>query len=78
MGASISPMVISILGVCGFRIAWLYSIFQMPEFHTPQCLYLSYAISWALTFLIQLAAVIFVYRKRIKAVERELVTGEAE
>ena len=78
MGASISPMVISILGVCGFRIAWIYSIFQMPEFHTPQCLYLSYAISWALTFLIQLAAVIFVYRKRIKTVERELVTGEAE
>lgn len=68
MGASISPMVISILGVCGFRIGWIYTIFQVPEFHTPQCLYLSYAISWALTFLIQLAAVIFVYRKRRKAV----------
>ena len=41
MGASFEPMLISVLGVCGIRIGWIYTIFQIPQFHTPQCLYLS-------------------------------------
>ena len=66
LGASIAPMVICILGVCGFRIGWIYTVFQIPEFHTPECLYLSYTFSWALTFLIEFIVFIFVYRKRVK------------
>ena len=64
MGASLFPMVISVLGVCGLRIGWIYSIFQIPRFHTPQCLYFSYTISWTLTFLCQLGAFFLVYRKQ--------------
>ena len=56
MGASIAPMVISVLGVCGLRVAWIYTVFQIPQFHTPQCLYLSYIVSWSATFLIQIIA----------------------
>lgn len=56
MGASVAPMIISVLGVCGVRIGWIYTIFQIPAFHTPQSLYLSYIFSWALTFLIELYA----------------------
>lgn len=63
MGASIAPMIISILGICGLRIGWIYTIFQIPQYHTPQCLYISYAISWALTFLIQFMAFLIVYRR---------------
>ena len=63
MGASIAPMVISVLGVCGIRIGWISTIFQMPQFHTPQCLYFSYTISWSITFLVQLAAFLRIYRK---------------
>lgn len=66
MGASFVPMVISILGVCGIRIGWIYTIFQMPQFHTPQCLYFSYTFSWAITFLCQLAAFFIVYRRHTK------------
>ena len=68
MGASIAPMVISILGVCGLRILWIYTIFQIPQFHTPQCLYFSYTISWSATFLIQIAVFIRNYRRQIRAV----------
>lgn len=64
MGVSVVPMIISVLGVCGIRIAWIYTIFQIPEYHTPQCLYYSYAISWGVTFLAQLIAFYIVYRKR--------------
>jgi hypothetical protein len=56
-------MIISVLGVCGVRIGWIATIFQIPQFHTPQCLYSSYIFSWTLTFLIQLYAFIRIYRK---------------
>ncbi len=67
MGSSLEPMIISVLGICGLRIVWIYTIFQVPGFHTPQCLYFSYLVSWIITFLIQMAAFIKVYRKAEKA-----------
>lgn len=63
LGESFIPMVISVLGVCGIRIGWIYTIFQIPQFHTPQCLYISYPVSWTVTFLFQMAAFFMVYRK---------------
>ena len=63
LGESFIPMVISVLGVCGMRIGWIYTIFQIPRFHTPQCLYFSYTVSWTLTFLCQIAAFLLVCRK---------------
>ena len=62
LGESFIPMLISVLGVCGIRIGWICTIFQLPAFHTPQCLYLSYPFSWAVTFLFQLAAFLHVYK----------------
>lgn len=66
MGASIVPMIICILGVCGFRIGWIYTIFQIPQFHTPQCLYFSYTVSWMVTFLCEITAFAIVYRRQVK------------
>lgn len=63
MGASFVPMLISVLGICGVRVGWVYTVFQMPAFHTPQCLYFSYPISWLVTALCQLVAFLVVYRK---------------
>ena len=68
LGASISPMIISVLGVCGVRIGWIATIFQIPRFHTPQCLYSSYIFSWALTFLIQMYAFARVYKKHTRII----------
>lgn len=63
LGASFVPMLICVLGVCGFRIGWIYTIFQLPGFHTPECLYISYPISWIITFLCELVAMMTVYKK---------------
>jgi Na+-driven multidrug efflux pump len=63
MGASAVPMVISVLGVCGLRIGWIYTIFQLPQFHTPQYLFMSYPITWSITFVAQLIAFFIVLRK---------------
>ncbi len=69
MGVSFVPMVISVVGVCGFRIAWIYTIFRIPEFHTLECLYLSYTISWAITFVAQTIAYFITYNKKKKLVK---------
>lgn len=64
MGKSVIPMVVSILGVCVFRVVWIYTIFQIPQFHTFTCLMLSYPISWTLTFLAQLVCYIRIRKNR--------------
>lgn len=66
LGESVGPMLISVLGVCGLRIVWIYTVFAQPRFHTPDCLYLSYIISWTLTFAVQLAFFFFVFKKHKK------------
>ena len=66
LGASLTPMLISVMGVCGIRIAWIYTIFQLPQFHTPECLYFSYIISWSATFICQTIAFITIYKKRVR------------
>ena len=66
MGASVAPMVISVLGVCGLRVAWIATIFQTPQYHTPESLYFSYPVSWTLTFAIQMLALFIVYRRHTR------------
>lgn len=63
MGASLSPMLVTVLGVCGMRLAWIYTIFQVDRFHTLDCLFLSYPISWVLTFAALLCCYFFVRRR---------------
>ena len=63
MGASVAPMIISVLGVCGLRVAWVATVFQIPQYHTPESLYFSYPVSWLVTFAIQMIAFAIVYRR---------------
>jgi putative MATE family efflux protein len=69
MGASAVPMIISVLGVCGIRLLWIATIFQMPQFHTTDCLYISYGVSWTATFIAQFAAFWLVYNKQKRKAE---------
>lgn len=64
MGYSIMPMLVSLTGACLFRIVWIYTIFK--QYHTLECLYISYPISWALTFLVHLLCFAIVYRRLLK------------
>lgn len=52
-GRSVSAMIITIAGVVGIRIVWIFTIFQIPQFHTLRSLYFSYPISWAVTLIIE-------------------------
>ncbi len=61
MGYSIMPMIVSLAGACGFRVVWIYTFFAAE--HTLRMLYISYPISWALTFLVHFLCYLIV-RKR--------------
>ena len=67
MGSSIVPMIISVLGVCGVRLLWIGTVFQ--TYHTTDCLYLSYGVSWVITFLAQFISFWVVYKKQRKRAE---------
>lgn len=67
LGSSFAPMVISVLGVCGMRIGWIYTIFQIPRFHTVDVLFLSYPISWAITYAAQLLTFLYLFNRFRKA-----------
>lgn len=49
MGVSILPMIVSLIGACGLRIVWIYTIFQWDR--TLETLFLSYPITWGVTAL---------------------------
>lgn len=63
LGSSFTPMLISVLGICGIRIAWIYTVFQIPRFHTIDALFASYPISWAITYAAQLFAFLTIFNK---------------
>lgn len=64
MGYSIMPMLVSLTGACVFRIVWIMTIFK--SYHSLECLYWSYPISWGLTFAVHLLCFIVVYQKLLK------------
>lgn len=76
MGYSISPMIPSFLSVCAYRIIWVYTICQ--SINTPQMLYLSYPISWAINFLMDIVMFVIIFRKVKKKDETSLAEFAAE
>ena len=62
IGDSMSAMVISVLGVCGLRIVWIMTVFK--AFHTLDCLYFSYTVSWIAVAIAQFLAFVRVYKKK--------------
>lgn len=61
LGYSIAPTLVSLTGACGLRIIWIYTIFRLD--HTLFNLYLSYPVSWVITFTAHIICFIVFYRK---------------
>ncbi len=66
MGCSVVPMIVSLLGACAFRLVWLATIFQVPEYHCVETIYASYPVSWTLTFLAHVVCFVIVRHRREK------------
>lgn len=68
MGHSVLPMVTTMIGACGIRILWLVTIFQIEKFHSPFIIYLSYPVSWIITFITQFICFVIIFNKNSKSV----------
>lgn len=60
IGYSIMPMIVSIVGVCVLRLIWLATVFQIPEFHKIETVYLSYPVTWILTSLVYIVFFVWI------------------
>lgn len=70
LGYSGTSTVICLLGVCGIRIAWVYTVFQ--RIHTFEALFFSYPLSWTVTAIVLYIATLYGYKKKSKLLEAEL------
>ena len=68
LGYSIAPMIVSMVGVVGVRLTWIYTIFATNAATKPAetalaSLYWSYPVSWVITAAVHMACFIVAYRK---------------
>ena len=62
MGSSVTPMVVSILGACVLRIVWILTVFPLDP--TLTTLYLSYPVSWLITFATHTACYLVIKKRK--------------
>ncbi len=74
MGYSIMPMIVSLTGACLFRVVWILTVFAATP--TLDILYVSYPISWGLTFGVHLLCYAFIARKKLAGLEARI--GQSE
>lgn len=68
LGYSFTPMIVSLVGVCLFRVIWVATVFQVDKWHTVETIYYSYPITWILTFAAHFICFLFARRKLMKKV----------
>ena len=69
-GISTLPTIITLFGVCGFRVLYIYTWFAAN--HTPADLYMCFPLSWLITFVIQSIIWVIVYRNRIQSLNENI------
>ena len=64
MGYSSLPTILMIIGICGVRIAWIYTVF--PVEGTLESIYMCFPVSWVATMLVEVILWFIAYRKVCK------------
>ena len=67
LGYSIGPMFITLIGVCGLRLFWIFTFFRWPMFHSIENLYMTYPVTWTITIIANLIYLAIVWKKIKKA-----------
>ncbi len=63
LGYSVLPMLVSLIGACGLRVVFILTAFRLPAFHKAENLYLTYPVSWTITFLAHVVCFIIIRRR---------------
>lgn len=64
LGKSVTPMFVTMAGVCGLRVVWVFTIFQW--YRSMEMLYISYPVSWGVTGTVLLVMYIVSFRRILK------------
>ena len=64
---SFVPMIVSILGICVYRVAWIYTLFANNR--TLPMLYVTYPISWIITIIVLVICILIVFPRIKKKTE---------
>lgn len=67
-GRSLGPMIITVVGVCVFRLVWIFGVFA--AYPSLAVLYVSYPISWTLCWIVLLTYYLIVTKKGIEPVKK--------
>ncbi len=67
LGYAVVPMCVSIIGACGFRLVWIWTVFA--AYHSLDVLFMSYPISWCLTGGTHVICYLIVWKKLRKSLE---------
>lgn len=70
MGVSVTPMFISLFGICVVRLVYIATVFN--RFHTLDVLYGCYPVSWILTALMQGICYFVVKKKTVAKIKASL------
>ncbi|MBO5372415.1 MAG: MATE family efflux transporter [Lachnospiraceae bacterium] len=67
IGYAFIPMIVSLMGACGLRIIWIFTVFRWQ--HSLESLYISYPISWTITGLVHMLCYVIIRRKQLRRLE---------
>lgn len=76
MGSPWLPMLVSVVGVCGIRITWIFTVFRFVD-HSLESLYFSYPFSWFVTSAIHAVCYCFTYRKLVRRLQAAKEDGQS-
>lgn len=61
MGYSTLPTGVMLMGICGVRLIWIWTMF--PIFNSLECIYLCYPLSWTVTSIVQCIMWMYSHKK---------------
>ena len=68
LGRSLNPTVTTLIGACGLRVVWLYTVFAAVG--TIESLYWSYPVSWLLTLAVHCLFLLIYLRRPLSTPEK--------
>ena len=68
LGYSFTPMIMSLVGICGLRVFWVFVVF--PNLMSPTGLLACYPVSWSTTIALLAVLVLVALRQKVRPMDK--------
>jgi len=77
LGYSVMPTLVSLVGICGLRVAWTAVLFRLPIVLTVEMIYWSYPATWIVTIIAHSCCFLWAMRRiRCQIAEESLFSSD--